>query len=256
MLINKLKENFIIRSLLFKIFDGWETSRVIKGIDLKLYFNAGTNFNFFFRRKLQIEKEAVVNLTKVIKEDFLVYDIGANIGYYTIVLSDMLKAGKVISFEPDKDNLKYLKKNITMNSLQNVVIVNKAVSDEEKESKFYKDINTGRTSSIESKAWHPTATKIREEIVQTITLNQAAMTFGIPKFIKCDVEGHEVAVLNGASEILPHKPILFLEVKEENRYLVFNILKKFKYDIYDAEKSLEYQHEPLKFINYSNILCV
>jgi len=255
-MVNKLKENYFLRSILYKILNGFETSRKIKGVNYKLFFNAGTNFNFFFKRELQIENEASANLFGMLKENFLVFDIGAHIGYYTVILSSLLKNGRIIAFEPDGENLKYLKKNVEENSLTNVTIMNKAVSNKAGESVFYKDINTGRTSSLETDAWHPNAAKTRQEVVSTITIDEAANQYGIPNFIKCDVEGHELSVLKGAMKVLPHKPILFLEVIKENRNDVLNILKLFDYKIFNAELAINSQAGPMEIIKCSNILCL
>ena len=215
-MLNKLKENYLLRSVLFYLLDGVETKRKIKGTEYKLFFNAGTNLNYFFKHKIQIENEASANLSVIIKDNFLVFDIGAHIGYYTAILSSLSQGGKIIAFEPDRENLKYLKKNVEENSLNNVTIIEKAVSSKVGQSSFYRDVNTGRTSSLETDAWHPNAVQIRQEIVNTTTLNEAAAQYGVPNFIKCDVEGHEVDVLKGAIEVLPNKPILFLEVRKDN----------------------------------------
>jgi FkbM family methyltransferase len=255
-MVNKLKENYFLRHFLYKILNGFETSRKIKGVNYKLFFNAGTNFNFFFKRELQIENEASENLAGIIKENFLVFDVGAHIGYYTMILSSLLKSGKIIAFEPDKENLKYLKKNVKENSLKNVTIINKAVSNIVGDSLFYQDITTGRTSSLESDAWHPNAVKTRQEVVSTITIDEAANQYGMPSFIKCDVEGHELSVLKGAMEVLKNKPILFLEVRKESRIDALDILKKFDYKIFNAELPISTQSFPLKEINCSNILCI
>jgi FkbM family methyltransferase len=255
-MVNKLKENYFLRFILYKILNGFETSRKIKGVNYKLFFNAGTNFNFFFKRELQIENEASENLAGIIKENFLVFDVGAHIGYYTVILSSHLKSGSIIAFEPDKENLKYLKKNVEENSLTNVTIINKAVSNKAGESVFYKDINTGRTSSLESNAWHPNAAETRTEFVNTTTVDDSANHYGIPNFIKCDVEGHELSVLKGAMKVLNHKPILFIEVIKENRIDVLDILKQYDYKIFNAELTIRNQSSPLKEINCSNILCL
>jgi FkbM family methyltransferase len=254
-MLRKLKENYILRNILFKVFDGFETRRKIKSYNSKLLFNAGTNLNFFFMRELHIENEASANLLSLMKENFLIFDVGAHIGYYTVILSGLLKGGRIIAFEPDIENLKYLKKNIKENSLYNVTVVDKAVSNIMGDSLFYQDITTGRTSSLEVDAWHPKAAKTRQKVVQTITIDEAANQYGMPNIIKCDVEGHELNLLNGGLEVLRHKPVLFLEVSKGNRTNVFQILKKFNYKIFNAELSLSNQFAPLTDIDCPNILC-
>jgi len=255
-MLQGLKENYFIRAALFKLLKGHITKRMIKGTKYHLYFDAGTNFNFFFKHQLAIENEAGNNLTALIKPGFIVFDVGAHIGYYTVLLSGYLNKGKVIAFEPDNNNLKYLRKNIEANNLNNVIVIEKALSSKVSESTFYKDISTGRTSSLQPDAWHPNATKLQEQKVQTTTIDLISKQYGAPDLIKCDVEGHEIEVLEGASEVLLKKPILFLEVAKKNSGTVSAILKKFGYKIYNVELNIDEQFQPLEKINCQNILCI
>lgn len=251
-----LKENFIIRTVLYKLLNGREAERKIKGTNFHLNFNAGTNFNYFFMRELEIEKEAVNNLKQLIKKDFLIFDIGAYIGFYTIIFSSLCTEGKVFAFEPGSDNLKCLEKNVKTNKMNNVSIVNKALSNKIGESVFFEDIVTGRSSSMKADAWHPNATKLKEQKINTTTLDECSIHFGIPNLIKCDVEGFEVEVLEGATKVLEQRPIIFLEVATQNRKPVMAILNRYDYKIYNGEESLASQNQPLKEINCPNILCV
>ncbi len=166
-----LKENYFIRSFLYKLLKNYEAKRRIKGTNYYLLFDAGTNFNFFFKNQLEIEREAAKNLTKLVAKNFIVFDIGANIGYYTVLLSSYCNECKIIAFEPDKSNLRYLRKNVELNGLQNVLIIDKAVSNKITEKIFYQDLGTGRTSSLNVDAWHPNAAKVKQQTVQTTTIN-------------------------------------------------------------------------------------
>ena len=67
---------------------------------------------------------------KEVKKGYTVIDIGANIGYYTLLFAKLVgKEGKVYAFEPEPNNLDLLKKNIEVNNYKNVIIEQKAVSD-------------------------------------------------------------------------------------------------------------------------------
>jgi len=73
-------------------------------------------------------------LKKNVKKGDTVVDIGAHIGYFTIILSDLVgNDGKVIAFEPNPITFSILKKNIETNSLSNVILENLAISDIESE---------------------------------------------------------------------------------------------------------------------------
>ena len=67
---------------------------------------------------------------KEIKRGDVVLDVGANVGYYTLIFAECVgETGKVFAFEPDPTNFALLKKNIEANGVKNVVLVQKAVSD-------------------------------------------------------------------------------------------------------------------------------
>jgi len=60
----------------------------------------------------------------------VVLDIGANIGYYTLIFARLVgERGRVYAFEPDPTNFRLLKKNVRANGYQNVIFVKKAVAD-------------------------------------------------------------------------------------------------------------------------------
>lgn len=255
-MLNKLKENFLLRSLFYHLLKNIDTSRKVKYSNKRLYFNSGTNLNLFFQREASIEVGITNNLKSLIKSDFIVYDIGANIGYYTLLFSQIVINGKVIAFEPDKYNFKYLTKNKKLNDLANVTLIGKGISSDIGESIFYKDINTGRTSSLEKDTWHPNATRIQKDNVSITTLDEVSNTYGIPDLIKCDVEGHEVEVLKGAEKMLSYTPILMIEVKDFNRKEVTKILSNYNYKFYNAELSYEQTSSPSTEIKFPNVLCI
>ena len=75
---------------------------------------------------------------KEIKRGDVVLDIGANIGYYTLILAKCVgKEGKVFAFEPEPNNFSLLKKNIQINGYKNVVLVQKAVSNKNEKLMMY-----------------------------------------------------------------------------------------------------------------------
>ncbi|HAF31117.1 MAG TPA: hypothetical protein DCG75_18930 [Bacteroidales bacterium] len=79
-----------------------------------------------------------------------VAEMGAYMGHYTIYLSEKVgKDGKIIAIEPMPDNLKILKKNITENNLQNVIIVPKGVWKEKNEMNFNRKKGDHQSGSVE-----------------------------------------------------------------------------------------------------------
>jgi len=148
------------------------------------------------------EKQAI--FADVIKESSVVYDIGANVGFYTLLASELVKSkGSVIAFEPLPDNIHYLKKHIEMNKCQNVKIFETGVADFTGESFF-------ATNSSRCEGSIAAAGPLRVNIIKLDDL-VARDEIPVPDYIKIDVEGAELKVLKGAENILSKSsPVIFL----------------------------------------------
>src|ERR1022692_1968378 len=68
-------------------------------------------------------------MARLIKPDDVCLDIGANVGVYTLVMSDLAPQGRVHAFEPSSMNFKCLQKNIADNKLANASALNLALSN-------------------------------------------------------------------------------------------------------------------------------
>ena len=143
--------------------------------------------------------------TKIIREEIhegdIVIDVGANIGYYTLIFAQLVgSSGKVFAFEPEPKNFEILKKNIEINNYPNIVAEQKIVSDKSGIVKLFiaehgivgHRINQQKSSQkfieIES--------IILDNYIKKLNLDNKI------NFIKIDVEGSEPKVLEGAKEIM------------------------------------------------------
>jgi len=140
-----------------------------------------------------------------VSKSSVVYDIGAHVGFYTLLGSELVEAeGKVIAFEPVSRNLDYLKKHIDINHCANVTVVEAAVSNEDGTCLFYKD--PGNHMGHISESGNLT--------VPVVSIDELSMSGKIPapNYIKIDVEGAEALVLKGAERtLINHSPEIFLE---------------------------------------------
>ena len=80
--------------------------------------------------------------TQVIKQNIssgdIVIDIGANIGYFTLIMAKCIREnGKVFSFEPEPKNFELLKKNVEINNYSNVILEKKAIGKKTGTTKLY-----------------------------------------------------------------------------------------------------------------------
>jgi len=135
---------------------------------------------------------------KIIKKGDVVVDVGANIGYYTLIFAKLVgKEGKVFAFEPEPTNFNILKKNVKINEYENVTLINKAVSN--KTGKMTLDLDEI------NKGGHSISKNNSEKTIEieSIRLDDYFKTYyGKINFIKLDIEGAEVEAIKGMSEIL------------------------------------------------------
>jgi FkbM family methyltransferase len=137
-----------------------------------------------------------------IRPDDLVYDVGANIGWYSILLDAAHSCRvEVHAFEPDPENLQLLRQNVRMNDAANVRVVPCAVADRPGTALLhrYPGKNLGRHSLVPFESDETVA-------VKTVSLDDYASRRGLDGrsvgLLKIDVEGYEDHVLRGASEVL------------------------------------------------------
>ena len=131
-------------------------------------------------------------------------DIGANIGYYSLVVGRLVgPQGKVISVEPSPSIFKLLTENVSLNQLNNTSLFNIGVDAQPRVADFFlfRSINSGRSGfdmhgiggyKFEAKI----AVKPLADIVALADLQQT-------KIIKFDVEGSEVGVLQSILDVVP-----------------------------------------------------
>jgi len=155
------------------------------------------------------EKEETELVKNLIQKEDVVLDIGANIGYYTVLLSNLVgNEGKVFSFEPGLENFNILKKNIFSNNIQNSILENLAVSDSSIETKLFLSDGPGG-----HRIYHSNYCTDNFEVVNTITLDNYFKDNPIKErisFVKIDVEGAEFGVLRGMKSLLKNKNIKIL----------------------------------------------
>ena len=158
------------------------------------------------------EYESVLILRNVNKNSVVV-DVGANIGYYTLLLAKICK--KVYAFEPDKRCFEILKKNIEENKLKNVVLFNLAVGDKNEKVEFIIDKENLGNSRIGD----------GDETILCDSLDNVLKKEKID-LMKIDVQGYEEKVIEGAKNIISkYSPILFMEYNGGNLEFLKKIYK-------------------------------
>ena len=134
----------------------------------------------------------------------VVYDIGANVGFYTLLAAARVgDQGRVIAFEPLPANIDFIHRHLQLNHMANAHVIGAAVGDCAGEAAFAPGRNrsTGTLSA---------AGDLR---VKVVSIDEMVATGELPPAdcMKIDVEGSELSVLRGARELLSHRhPVIFL----------------------------------------------
>lgn len=141
------------------------------------------------------EPELLYVLRKEIKPGMVCLDLGANIGYITLLMCDIVgKKGMVYAVEPDPRNYKLLRDNISINRYNSIVEhLNIGISDRDGDLGFWPGKTEGNLGSIKR-----TKKSADESIkIPVLSLNSYFKLRKLPELIKMDVEGHEVEILDG-----------------------------------------------------------
>lgn len=146
----------------------------------------------------------------------IVYDIGAHLGLYTIVLSRLVgENGKVFAFEPNPELLPSLRK--TISPLTNVTLFEFALSDSPGNARLYipDDASMGSLRDWTGGIVGPVHNVNCQ--TQSIDLMIENGKLEVPQFIKCDVEGAELSVFRGGAKILSRTdgPIILFEANRK-----------------------------------------
>jgi FkbM family methyltransferase len=145
------------------------------------------------------EKGTTYLFKNIVNEGMVVVDIGAYIGYYTLLAADRVgQEGKVFAFEPCPYSYSLLVKNINVNGYNNVIPVQKAIVDRPGIADLFLDSENFGGHSLAS-----THNKKKSITVETTSLNEFFKNKEyLIDVIKMDVEGAEMAVLKGMNKII------------------------------------------------------
>jgi FkbM family methyltransferase len=151
--------------------------------------------------------------SQIIKEDFIVLDGGANLGFHTVQFAKLANKGKVYAFEPQNLIYNVLSTNILINNLSNIVEQHRlGLSDSKSIETFTSMENPGVTMGEYCINWGGRGFTEKDggEEATTITID----SFNLPKlnFIKLDIQGFEYkALMGGINTIKNNMPTIFIE---------------------------------------------
>jgi FkbM family methyltransferase len=136
---------------------------------------------------------------KEVKKGDVVLDLGANIGYYTLIFAKLVgEEGKVFAFEPEPTNFSLLKKNVEINGYKNVVLIQKAASNITGETRLY----LSEDNEVNHRIYDSYDGRQSIEIEATRLDDYFKNYNGKIDFIKMDIQGAEGRAIQGMSNLL------------------------------------------------------
>ena len=146
-----------------------------------------------------------------------VWDVGANLGFWSLAFCGLPGVQEVVAFEPDPANLRLLKKSRDVNNIDRLTVREVGLSNRTGTAEFFSDPLTGTTGSLEQSmdfiGEYYGATRVNISVTLSTIDAEVAGGRTPPEFLKIDVEGHELDVLQGGVQTLTKfRPPMILEV--------------------------------------------
>lgn len=160
-------------------------------------FESDRNLLWYAQNKHLPEPEVIHVMTRALKAGDCAVDAGANVGFFTVLMSKLVgDRGRVLAIEPDRKNVVKLKKNLDINSCQNVDIYDCAIGRGAGLAPIYQHADNGQT--------HMFGQGEPSDFVGVETLDSLiAKAPSRPILIKLDIEGSETAAVESLSYKCP-----------------------------------------------------
>lgn len=202
----------------------------MSGETAKLSFKERLHYlHRFFRYRNRTEPDTVRFIEEEVSRGDVVLDIGANKGIVTYFLGKAAgPEGRVLAFEPQPEMEEQIGKVAATFGLRNVEIFPIGLSDRDEETSLFRG-EAGSTAVLEAgRDWQ------QDEItIEITTLDGFLEKQHVPRvdFIKCDVDGYELHVLNGARRLLGEQgPKVLIEISETALEEVTSVFRELGYD--------------------------
>tara|TARA_B100000686_G_C16650401_1_gene895261 strand:- start:342 stop:1202 length:861 start_codon:yes stop_codon:yes gene_type:complete len=196
------------------------------------------------------EPETLEWINNFLDKNIIFWDIGANVGLYSIYAAIKFPKIKVYSFEPSTSNLRVLSRNISINNLNEKIFINQfALTNQDKghqlmlESNFYEGgalHSYGKNINFEGKELNVKNNYMSYGFSINYMVNN--LHFEVPDYIKIDVDGLEHIILEGGNKILGNAKIKSISIEINENYTVQldkvkNFMKEFNFIFKEKKQS-------------------
>ena len=205
--------------------------------------------NTFFTKEPET-LEWIDNFNK--DQEIVFWDIGSNIGLYSIYSALKYKNIKIYSFEPSSSNLRILSRNISINNLQDKIFINQfPLTDKDHGHQLMMESNFREGGALHSfgKNLNFEGKKMdinNNYVIYGFSINYLIknLNYKVPNYLKIDVDGQEHFILKSADEILKNQNLKSILVEINENYIeqlkdIEMIMSKFNFKII---KKLQSKH--------------
>ena len=246
----RISSNEAVRAIILPLmrragFDITVSHPWVDGARLTLHSYRHKGYWFYGKSR---ENASMLLFSNIISIGDAVAEVGGHIGFITGYFAKLAgKSGTVTVFEPGSNNLPYIRRNVarlaTMNQLAPIMLVESAVGPEPATVAFYEDDITGQNNSIvkdfdvlasNARSAHVDVTINRREVdmvsIDTVFADRAL------DFVKIDVEGFELGVLQGMTNTLAkQRPAIMVEV-QASQADIFELLSQAGYRLFSEQR--------------------
>jgi len=267
-MIQKVK-NLLMRTLLrglstIKSQNFWKTLYLLA---LK-QMNFGNGGNFSQSGELFVLKLIQKKLEK--EPEIVIFDVGANVGNYSKIARELFNANKtkIFAFEPSKKTFELLVKNTL--AFENIIPIHLGLSSAAHTQLLFSNKDASELASVYPRKLNHFGIQMdKSEEIQLTTIDNFCNQHNITHihFLKLDIEGHEMAALKGAKEMIANKKIDFIQfefggcnIDSKTYFQDFYYLLKDDYQIYrvlqDDIYELSVYEETLEVFITSNYFAI
>jgi FkbM family methyltransferase len=158
------------------------------------------------------EKSSTEFIAKILKPDWTVIEVGANLGYYALL--EARKVKKVYAIEPIAESVKALRESVKLNGYKNIEVYQLAISDKDGQSEITTSARSNWATMVDLKGTRAgyqekfNRFKSVTEKIETMTLDSFVEREGIGRvdLIRMDTEGYEVEIIRGMDKTFDLMP--------------------------------------------------
>src|SRR5579875_1705352 len=212
-----------------------------------LFVTPSAGLKYLFKANEKLDPPLLRNVIELIRENDVVWDIGANVGLFSFAAAARTgRGGHIIAFEPDTWLAQLLSRSCALQppSSGKVTVIPVAVASQVSLRSFW---IARRSRAMNALAEYGSA-KLRgvsgEQTVPAFNLDFLLTVLPPPKIIKCDVEGAEVEVFHNQNKMLDDiRRVIICEVSNKNAAAITRLFREKMYYLYDGDCSLTGQEE-------------